>query len=107
MHVAEDSFPIDVDPTLPGHPDPYPLLHRLRADGAGAAMARMSELALNCHYVRIPYTLTDWKTRVNDSVAPVAPPAVESLTRGAGIPAYDVGILCWQMHTRSLYLIGV
>jgi pimeloyl-[acyl-carrier protein] synthase len=30
--VAEQSFPTDVDPTLPGHPDPYPLLHRLRAD---------------------------------------------------------------------------
>lgn len=32
MRVAEDSFPADVDPTLPGHPDPYPLLHRLRTD---------------------------------------------------------------------------
>ena len=32
MRVAEDSFPTDVDPTLPGHPDPYPLLHRLRTD---------------------------------------------------------------------------
>jgi len=32
MRLAEDSFPTDVDPTLPGHPDPYPLLHRLRAD---------------------------------------------------------------------------
>ena len=32
MRVAEDSFPTDVDPTLPGHPDPYPLLHRLRAN---------------------------------------------------------------------------
>src|SRR5271154_2155762 len=32
MRIAEDSFPLDVDPTLPGHPDPYPLLHRLRAD---------------------------------------------------------------------------
>ena len=32
MRVAEDKFPTDVDPTLPGHPDPYPLLHRLRAD---------------------------------------------------------------------------
>jgi cytochrome P450 len=32
MRVAEQSFPTDVDPTLPGHPDPYPLLHRLRAD---------------------------------------------------------------------------
>jgi pimeloyl-[acyl-carrier protein] synthase len=32
MRVAEDRFPTDVDPTLPGHPDPYPLLHRLRAD---------------------------------------------------------------------------
>ena len=32
MRVAEDSFPTDVDPTLPGHPDPYPLLHRLRED---------------------------------------------------------------------------
>jgi len=32
MGVAEDSFPTDVDPTLPGHPDPYPLLHRLRTD---------------------------------------------------------------------------
>ena len=32
MRVAEDSFPLEVDPTLPGHPDPYPLLHRLRND---------------------------------------------------------------------------
>jgi pimeloyl-[acyl-carrier protein] synthase len=32
MLVADDRFPTDVDPTLPGHPDPYPLLHRLRAD---------------------------------------------------------------------------
>jgi pimeloyl-[acyl-carrier protein] synthase len=32
MRVAADSFPTDVDPTLPGHPDPYPLLHRLRTD---------------------------------------------------------------------------
>jgi pimeloyl-[acyl-carrier protein] synthase len=32
MRVAKESFPTDVDPTLPGHPDPYPLLHRLRAD---------------------------------------------------------------------------
>jgi pimeloyl-[acyl-carrier protein] synthase len=32
MRVAEDKFPTDIDPTLPGHPDPYPLLHRLRAD---------------------------------------------------------------------------
>ena len=32
MRVAEDSFPTDIDPTLPGHPDPYPLLHRLRED---------------------------------------------------------------------------
>ena len=32
MRVAEDSFPTDVDPTLPGHPNPYPLLHQLRAD---------------------------------------------------------------------------
>src|SRR5579863_559554 len=32
MRVAEDSFPTDVDPTLPGHPDPYPLLHWLRVD---------------------------------------------------------------------------
>jgi len=32
MRVAEDSFPTDLDPTLPGHPDPYPLLHRLRID---------------------------------------------------------------------------
>jgi pimeloyl-[acyl-carrier protein] synthase len=32
MRVAEQSFPTGVDPTLPGHPDPYPLLHRLRLD---------------------------------------------------------------------------
>ncbi len=32
MRVAKESFPTDVDPTLPGHPDPYPLLHRLRVD---------------------------------------------------------------------------
>jgi len=32
MRVADQTFPSDVDPTLPGHPDPYPLLHRLRAD---------------------------------------------------------------------------
>jgi hypothetical protein len=59
MRVAEDSFTIDVDPALPGHPDPYPLLHRLRAGGAGAAMARMSELTPGCQYVMIPYNLTD------------------------------------------------
>src|SRR5271163_3171551 len=32
MRVAEKSFPTEIDPTLPGHPDPYPLLHRLRID---------------------------------------------------------------------------
>jgi cytochrome P450 len=32
MRVSEHPFPLDVDPTLPGNPDPYPLLHRLRAD---------------------------------------------------------------------------
>ena len=32
MRIAGDSFPLDVDPTLPGHADPYPLLHRLRID---------------------------------------------------------------------------
>jgi pimeloyl-[acyl-carrier protein] synthase len=32
MRIAEEPFPFDVDPTLPGHRNPYPLLHRLRAD---------------------------------------------------------------------------
>jgi cytochrome P450 len=32
MLVAKEPFPLDVDPTLPGHPNPYPLFHRLRAD---------------------------------------------------------------------------
>jgi pimeloyl-[acyl-carrier protein] synthase len=32
MRIADGPFPLDVDPTLPGHPDPYPLLHRLRTD---------------------------------------------------------------------------
>jgi cytochrome P450 len=32
MPVAIEPFPRDVDPTLPGHPNPYPLFHRLRAD---------------------------------------------------------------------------
>jgi pimeloyl-[acyl-carrier protein] synthase len=32
MRVSDAPFPLDVDPTLPGNPDPYPLLHRLRAD---------------------------------------------------------------------------
>jgi pimeloyl-[acyl-carrier protein] synthase len=32
MRLADRPFPLDIDPTLPGHPDPYPLLHRLRTD---------------------------------------------------------------------------
>lgn len=32
MLVAKEPFPLDVDPTLPGHPNPYPLFHRLRTD---------------------------------------------------------------------------
>ncbi len=32
MRIADHPFPLDVDPTLPGHPNPYPLLHRLRLD---------------------------------------------------------------------------
>jgi cytochrome P450 len=30
--VSPTPFPEDCDPTLPGHPDPYPLYHRLRED---------------------------------------------------------------------------
>ena len=59
MRVAQDSFPIDADPALPGHPDPFTLLHRLRANDAAAAMAQRLELTLDCHYVIIPYTLTN------------------------------------------------
>ncbi len=32
MRVSGQPFPLDVDPSLPGNPDPYPLLYRLRAD---------------------------------------------------------------------------
>ncbi|HLH77014.1 MAG TPA: cytochrome P450 [Candidatus Binataceae bacterium] len=30
--ISQEPFPLDCDPTLPGHPDPYPLYHRLRRD---------------------------------------------------------------------------
>jgi pimeloyl-[acyl-carrier protein] synthase len=30
--VSDKPFSLDCDPTLPGHPDPYPLYHRLRQD---------------------------------------------------------------------------
>ncbi len=32
MRLAEQESVLDFDPTLPGHPDPYPIFHRLRAE---------------------------------------------------------------------------
>jgi pimeloyl-[acyl-carrier protein] synthase len=32
IRISAEPFPDDCDPTLPGHPDPYPLYHRLRRD---------------------------------------------------------------------------
>lgn len=55
MLVAKEPFPLDVDPTLPGHPNPYPLFHRLRADDpvhyspyiGGWVLTRYAD-AINC-----------------------------------------------------------
>jgi pimeloyl-[acyl-carrier protein] synthase len=32
IQISDEPFPLDCDPTLPGHPNPYPLYHRLRQD---------------------------------------------------------------------------
>ena len=89
MRVAKDSFPIDADPALPGHPDPYTLLHRLRADDAAPAMAQRLKLTLDCHYVIIPYTLANANGRSKRSYCVRGVAGGGELDSEAEIPAYD------------------